>query len=61
MAFCTEIGVAISIAAVISLTLFPCLPARRATLRGIGVAFGLEKLLLFGAKGKGSFAIETLD
>ena len=40
---------------------FPCLSTRRAALGLIGVASGLEKLLLLSAEGKGSPAIETLD
>ena len=40
---------------------FPCLATRGATLGLIGVASGLEKLLLFNAEGKGSPAIRTLE
>ncbi len=40
---------------------FPCLSARGAALGLIGVASGLEKLLLLSAEGKSSPAIETLD
>ena len=45
-----------------SITLpFSCLPTGGAALGLIGVAFSLEKLLIFSAEGKGSPAIGTLD
>ncbi len=40
---------------------FFCLAARGAALGLIGVASGLEKLLLLGTEGESSPAIETLD
>jgi hypothetical protein len=39
----------------------PCLSAGRASLGLVGVAFGLEELLLRGAEGKGSTAIGALE
>jgi len=38
----------------------PCLAAFRASFRLVGVAFGLEKLLLFGAESKRGTAIGAL-
>ncbi len=38
-----------------------CRAAFRAALRPVGVAFGLEKLLVFSAESKGCSAIGTLD
>jgi hypothetical protein len=45
----------------ITLRFLPCLSTRGAALGLIGVASGLEKLLLFNAEGKGSPAIGTLE
>jgi hypothetical protein len=39
----------------------PVLPAGRASLRFIGIAFGSEELLLFYGEGKGIAAIRTLE
>jgi len=39
----------------------PVLPAGRASLRLIGVAFGSEKFLLFNGERKGVAAIRTLE
>ena len=48
--------------AIVSVTLcLPCLAARRTALWLIGIALRLEEFLVFGAKGKGSPAIGTLD
>jgi hypothetical protein len=48
--------------ALVSITLcFSCLATGRAALGLIGIAFGLEKLLLFSAEGEGSPAIGTLE
>jgi len=62
-AFCREHLPLGSIArATVSITLcFSCLATGGTALWLIGVASGLEKLLLFSAEGKGSPAIGTLD
>jgi hypothetical protein len=49
-----------SVTAVAVAFCFPCLAAFRASLGLVGVAFGLEKLLVFGAKGKRGAAIGAL-
>jgi hypothetical protein len=50
-----------SIAAVSITLCFSCLATGGTALGLIGIALGLEKLLLFSAEGEGSSAIDTLE